>query len=157
MFLIYINDIYKSDPIAAFHLFTDDTTLFCASKNINQLKNNINTSLDNIANWPKANKLTLNVGKSNFLCFDLSPACKKNVFDVYINGELLECNNEAKYLGVIIDNELTLHQHIENIKNKINKGSEVLKKMCHFLQEDTLGSLFHAFLKPHVDYGSLTS
>ena len=50
LFLIYINDIYKSDPIAAFHLFADDTTLFCANKNINQLKNSINTSLDNIAN-----------------------------------------------------------------------------------------------------------
>ena len=40
--LIYINnDIYKLDPNAAFHLFSDDTTLFCANKNINQLKNNI--------------------------------------------------------------------------------------------------------------------
>ena len=59
LFLICINDIYKSDPTAAFHLFADDTALFCANKNINQLKNNIKTSLDNIANWLKANKLTL--------------------------------------------------------------------------------------------------
>ena len=100
LFLIYINDIYKSDPTAAFHLFADDTALFCANKNINQLKNNIKTSLDNIANWLKANKLTLNVDKSKLLCFDLSPACKNNVFDVYINGEPLEFNSEAKYLGV---------------------------------------------------------
>ena len=28
--------------------------------------------------------------------------------------------------------------------------------MCHFLQEDTLVSLFNAFLKPYIDYGSLT-
>ena len=87
----------------------------CANKNINQLKNNFNTSLDNIANWLKANKLTLNLDKSELLCFDLSAACKKNVFDVYINGEPLEFNNEAKYLWVIID-KLTWHQHIENIK-----------------------------------------
>ena len=54
LFLIYINDIYISDPIAAFHLFADDTALFCTNKNINQLKNNINTSPDNIVNWLKA-------------------------------------------------------------------------------------------------------
>ena len=48
-FLKYINHIYKSDPIAAFHLFADDTALFCANKSINQFKNNTNTSLDNTA------------------------------------------------------------------------------------------------------------
>ena len=120
LFLIYINDIYKSDPIAAIHLFADDTALFCANKKINQLKNNINTSLDNIANWLKANKLTLSVEKLKLLYFDLSPECKRNVF-AYINGEPFEFNNQAKYLGVITDNKLTWCQHIENIKNKINK------------------------------------
>ena len=40
----YINDIYKSDPVATFHLFVDDTALFCANKNISELKNNISTS-----------------------------------------------------------------------------------------------------------------
>ena len=94
--------------------------------------------------------------KSKLLCFDLSPACKKNVFDVYINGEPLEFNNEAKYLGVILDNKLTWRQHIENIKNKNNKGLGIIKKMRHFLKKDTLVSLFYAFLKPYIDYGSLT-
>ena len=28
--------------------------------------------------------------------------------------------------------------------------------MRHFLQEDILVSLFNAFLKPYIDYGSLT-
>ena len=93
--------------------------------------------------------------KPKLLCFDLSPACKKNVFDIYINGEPLEFNNEAKYLGVIIDNTLTWRQHIENIKNKINKGIGIIKKIRHFLQEDTLVSLFYAFLKPYIDYGEV--
>ena len=85
LFLIYINDWYRSDPIAAFHLFADDTALFFANNNINQLKNN-NISLDNIVDWLKANKLTLNMDKSKLLYFDLSPACKRNVFDVYIKA-----------------------------------------------------------------------
>ena len=102
---------------------------------MNQLINNIKKSLDNIANWLKANKRTLNVDKSKLLCFDLSPACKNNVFDVYINGEPLEFNSDAKYLGVIIDNKLTWHQYIENIKNKINKGLGILKKCITFYRK----------------------
>ena len=64
--------------------------------------------------------------------FDLSPACKKNVVDVYINGEPLEFNNEAKYLGIAIDNKLTWPQRIGNIKYKTNKRNGILKKMCLF-------------------------
>ena len=75
LFLIYINDIHKSDLIAEFYLFADDTALFCANKNINQIKNHINTFLDNIANWLKAKKLWTNLDKSKLFYFDLSPAC----------------------------------------------------------------------------------
>ena len=75
LFLIYINDIHKSDLIAEFYLFADDTALFCANKNINQIKNNINTSLDNIANWLEAKKNWTNLDKSKLFYFDLSPAC----------------------------------------------------------------------------------
>ena len=34
--------------------------------------------------------------------------------------------------GVTIDNKLTWRQYIENIKNRINKGIEILKRMRHF-------------------------
>ena len=86
----------------------------------------------------------------------MSPACKKNVVDVYINGEPLEFNNEAKYLGIAIDNKLTWPQRIENIKNKTNKRNGILKKMCLFLQQDALLSLFNDFVKQFVHYGNLT-
>ena len=64
---------------------------------------------------------------TNQISYILTSACKRNVFDVYINGEPLEFNNKAKCLGVTIDNKLTWRQHIENIKNKINKGIGILK------------------------------
>ena len=93
---------------------------------------------------------------SIYLYFVLSPACKKNVVDVYINGKLFEFNNEAKYLGVAIDDKLTWRQRIKNIKNEINKRIRILKKMCLFLQEDTLVSLFNAFVKQFAHYRNLT-
>ena len=93
---------------------------------------------------------------SIYLYFDLSPACKKNIVDMYINKAPLKFNNEAKYLGVAIDNKLTWRQRIENIKNEINKRIRILKKMCLFLQEDTLVSLSNAFVKQFAHYRNLT-
>ena len=67
--LIYINNIYISALKVKIHLFVDNTCIFCSNKDLFQLQRNLNTSLENISNWLKANKLTLNVKKSKLLLF----------------------------------------------------------------------------------------
>ena len=70
LFLIYINDIFLAALKAAFHLFVDDTCMFHSNKNCKKLEDKINTSLDNITNWLKANKLMINVRKSNLIVLE---------------------------------------------------------------------------------------
>ena len=53
------------------HLFPNDTCIFCSKKDLSQLERDLNTSLENISNWLKTNKFTLNVKKSNLLLFNL--------------------------------------------------------------------------------------
>ena len=107
LFLVYINDIHKSDSEASFHLFADGTRLSFADKNIGRLEAKINTSLENITNWLKASKLTLNINKSQLLFFDLSPSTNKaDALNIQINSHKLEQNKSARYLGVVIDNKL---------------------------------------------------
>ena len=42
---------------------------FISSNNIDSLFNNLNADLADLADWFKANKLALNVNKSNYLLF----------------------------------------------------------------------------------------
>ena len=44
-------------------LFADDTNLFINGDNLLQMVQTLNAELDNISNWLKANKLSLNVKK----------------------------------------------------------------------------------------------
>ena len=71
LFLIYNNDIHVSSPQVKFNLFADDTCIFHSSKDATTLQRDLNTSLENFSNWLKANKLTLNVKKSNLLFFNI--------------------------------------------------------------------------------------
>ena len=64
LFLIYVNDIHVSSPKVKFHLFADDTCIFHSSKQFLSLEKELNITLENVANWLKANKLNLNVKKS---------------------------------------------------------------------------------------------
>ena len=67
LFLIYINDIYKSSQILQFRLFADDTSILLANKNLETLQRTTNAELEKVSMWLLANKLSLNVSKSNFL------------------------------------------------------------------------------------------
>ena len=69
LFLIYVNDIYKLSNKLTFYLFADDTNLLYADKNLKSLENIVNIELSKICNWLTANKLFLNIKKSNYVIF----------------------------------------------------------------------------------------
>ena len=93
----------------------------------------IYSSLENVPNWLKANKLTLNVKKSNLLFFNIGNNEPKKDINTYLDGEQLKPKEYAKYLGVYIDNKLSWQKHIQETNNKINKGIGILKIMRHYL------------------------
>ena len=62
----YIYDFHNSSNLFDFHLFADDSKLFCEDKNISQLEN---TELSNVYTWLCTNRLSLNIDKSNYVIF----------------------------------------------------------------------------------------
>ena len=91
LFLVFINDIHKSDSEGSFHVFADNTSLSFADKNIRRLEAKSNTSLKNITNQLKANKLTLNIDKLQLVFFYLSPSTSKaDALNIQINSQKLE-------------------------------------------------------------------
>ena len=69
LFLIYINDFRNCSKLVDFHLFADDSNLFFKYKDPNILESEINRELGNVHIWLSANKLSLNIEKSNFVIF----------------------------------------------------------------------------------------
>ena len=50
-----------------FHLFADDSTLFCSDKDFQHLEETVNQELREINTWLCANKLSLNIDKTHFV------------------------------------------------------------------------------------------
>ena len=65
LFLLYINDIQKSSRILKFILFADDTSVLHSLKNTLLLEQEINEGLEEVTQWLNANKLSLNLDKTN--------------------------------------------------------------------------------------------
>ena len=95
LFLLYVNDIYNASEKFKFHLFADDTNLLYGDKNLKSLETIVTAELSKVWDWLNANKLTLNVKKSNFVIFQ--PKGRRSNNQVKI--KLIDNNTKVFYLS----------------------------------------------------------
>ena len=69
LFLIYVNDLCNASNILDPIMFADDTNLFFSHRNISTLFLTVNNELHKIGEWFKANRLSLNIKKTNIKFF----------------------------------------------------------------------------------------
>ena len=67
-FILYINDLNNASMLDAI-LFADDTNLFISHNDPVYLINTLNRELDKLSTWFTANRLSLNLSKTNFIVF----------------------------------------------------------------------------------------
>jgi hypothetical protein len=64
LFLIYINDIANSIAYSEPYIFADDTALVYSDHSLKSIKKRINIDLKLLVHWLNANKIALNVSKT---------------------------------------------------------------------------------------------
>ena len=159
LFLLYVNDIHSSSDKFDFFLFADDTNLLYQEKNLKSLETTVNKELEKVHEWLTANKLNLNIKKSNFVIFH--PYQKKVIHKLNINvldhksGTYisLEQKSYVKYLGVLLDCNLSWNSHIDHIAMKISKTVGIIARLRHFVPTHTLLNIYRALINPYIFYG----
>ena len=111
-------------------MYADDTTLQMSSSNIKQLYTRANTELIRISDWFKANKLTLNAGKTKHILF----RDKKKVIDfeglnLEIENNKIDrigygCKEESfKFVGMNLDEHLNWSNHTQSIRRRTENST----------------------------------
>ena len=157
LFIVYMNDICCTSNLLKTILFADDTTCFYSHKDIDMLCEIVNNELREVCNWFKANKLSLNAKKTN-LMFLGTRFQTKQIDDKYIvclDGCKLTRVGEAKFLGIVIDENLTWNKQIDNVLKSCARNIGVLNKLKHFLPEQALYRLYCSLVLPYLNYGLL--
>ena len=78
-------------------------TILSAIKNISQI---LNTELENVNIWLKANKLTVNIKETQYMMFHRTRIKLNTNFKILINSNIIDNTNNTKFPGVIIDNKM---------------------------------------------------
>ena len=69
LFLIYVNDIYKSSKILSFSLFAENKSIFYSHSDIKIHNETLNNEMNKAFLWLQANKLSLNIKKTQIIIF----------------------------------------------------------------------------------------
>lgn len=155
LFNLYINDIANLNLNGEIILFADDTALIV--KSTTNLFSKVNTDLCNIRDWLQANKLSLNLGKTEYI--DFSRNTDKNgilIHDYSCNPSVNSCScniikavDSYKYLGCIIDKNLTFQIHIDKVIKSIRSHKKTLNVA---IEKSLKKSVYSACVQSHIQY-----
>ena len=159
LFILYINDIVNTSTMLKFVLFADDTTILYSHDNLAGKMNEINKELQEVTNWFKANKLSVNARKTNYMLLGTRYGNAKYVESVPANRDIqvklddtnLQKVSSTKFLGVIIDENLTWKNHIDGISKTIARNVGVLNKLKCYIPKRVLHSLYCTLILPYVN------
>ena len=107
LFLIYVNDMVNVSSILYTLLFADDTSFFVQGKNYVNLFKSMNYELQKIAEWLNANKLSVNVNKTEYMVFRSHRKHIPGDASLKINGKVVKSVLAKKFHGVIFDYKLS--------------------------------------------------
>ena len=135
-FLLYVNDIQHCSRKLKIFLFGDDTNVLYSQDNLKTLGLIVNAELNYLFNWLNSNKLTLNIKKTNFVFFAHTKksliTCPRLIFLIEQNKNvILENKNCIKFLGLLINENLSWKDHIHNLTAKISKTVGLITKLRH--------------------------
>ena len=157
-FLLYVNDLKINFNNVNTLMYADDTVLYTSGKSLNVLAQNMQASLDNFVNWTSKNKLTINESKTKLMLFSSSIKSKSmpvRNLDIKINNEKLKFVPTYKYLGVLLDYELTFNHHVKELKKNLAFKSYLLALLKSYVPTAIMLIIYKTYVLPLFDYADI--
>ena len=150
LFLVYINDLPNCLNEGFPRMFADDTNISFIN-----LENLINFELQSLNRWLLANKLSLNIAKTEFMV--IGSRQRLATFDdhelcVTVNGASVKQVKSSKTLGITLDENLTWRNHVDAITKKISSGIGALKRVRGLIDQETANKAYQGFIEPYFSY-----
>ena len=118
----------------------------------------MNRELQNINEWFISNKLSLNVKKTKFSIFhkasrrdDLPLLLPK----LFINNQVIKRQSSIKFLGILLDENLSWKEHLKLTENKVAKNIGLIYKAKPYLNKDSLLALYFSYIHSYINYANL--
>ena len=109
--------------------------------------------MQTLADWFRANKLTLNLEKTVCLLFQQNGSRKE--LEITIDTVTIKTSKETKFLGMWLDRHLTWSTHVQKLTSKLKRNANILKQGNKLMTKDCKRLVYFAHIQSHMQYGIL--
>ena len=107
--------------------------------------------------WHHCNKLTLNKTKTEFILIvsrqKLSTLSES--LELPIDKVPIKQVSTFKSLGILTDDNVAWHSHINKLSKKIASGIGAIKRIKPLVSPEILHYTYNALVQPHLDYSGI--
>ena len=153
--LIYINDLNHSIKYGRVHHFVDDTNLLHFNSSTKKINRVVNLETKHLSVWLNANKISLNVQKTELVIFKQKRKILDHEIKIKLNRKRLYPTPSVKCLEVNIDENLNWYHHINDLAAKLNRANALLFEIGNYVSQKVLRSIYFAIFDSHLNFANL--
>jgi hypothetical protein len=176
LFLCFIYDLHTVTDLLTL-MYADDTLSLDSGDDLNTLIINVNNEINKIAVWFRANKLAVNISKTIYIIFRMqNKKVGPNIPNIlynenepgqphddtlitpleryHDNHEFNECRS-FNYLGIYLDEHLSLDTNTTQLINKITRSLYCIKQAKDIIPLYGMKSLYQALIHSYLSSSSL--
>ena len=153
LFIIYINDLPGISKLAKFILYADDANIIISGPTVEDVYEKLNSLAKKLIKWVETNGLALNVKKTKYMIFSRQRTSSE--YEFKLANVKIERKAEVRFLGVIVDDNLTWSKHITTVKTKMSRYFGIMYKIRRHIPIDTRLQIFHSLVQSHLKFCSL--
>jgi len=144
---ICINDLPHAVSFCDVGQYADDTLISYSNPSFSILEARLQNDVNSIVNWLIANKLWINVSKTEAMVVGSRQRVGSQHLSVVIDNEPIHNVYVAKFLGVQIDQCLTWRNHVDYVLSKARRKWHCIKRLQR-MSSYLFGLLYQVFIIP---------
>jgi hypothetical protein len=155
-------------------MFADNTFSLQAGSNIMDLIQTVNSEINKMAVWFRANKLAVNINKTKYIIFRMRgkhlpadlPDIVYNENELNVQADPLLITTLERYhdnhpnddcrayklLGIYLDEYLSLDSHTNHVVKKLSRSLYCIKQARNIIPPKGLLALYYALIHSHLTY-----
>ena len=151
IFLLFVNDLPQYITEGKVFIYADDTSIVTSDTNPVEAQRKVVHIINQFCEWCTKNQLMINLQKTVLINF-YNKIEKSSTFHPIIQNHTLKPIKSTKFLGLIIDSQMSWDLHIDFISKKLNKAYYIIKNLKNKLEPVSLMSVYYANFYSVISY-----